>query len=461
MLPRVTAAADMLPTAPAAGALDLGAADLIAAYRTGTLAPGDVVDACLAAIHADRLGSCWAVDDARALAAAERSAARWASGRPRLLEGVPVVVKDLLDTASLTTTGGTRWLADRVPVADAAVVAAVRAAGGVVVAKTSTAELGCGNEQFAFGNTLNPWDTSRITGGSSAGSAAALAARLAPLALGTDTGGSIRIPAAYCGVVGLKPTLGRLSCEGIVGLAPTLDCPGPMARSAVDAGLLFEALDGDPTSRRTDLYGVRLAVPRRFFHDIIEPDVAARFAEATACLSSLGAKLVEVELDHVEHGAALSWLITMYEANQSYLAAPRDLLMPTFRGQLEVGEEITADQYNAALHARRALAASVTAALAGFDAAVIPAALATAPPFADVDRAVAGVVSNWPDVSARTFAVWNVTGLPALAIPIGRGDDGLPVGIQLAGTPWSDTHLLSIATAFQSATSHHLRQVPR
>ncbi len=191
-------------------------------------------------------------------------------------------------------------------------------------------------------------------------------------------------------------------------------------------------------------------MPRRFFHDIIEPDVAARFADALDVLRSLGADLVEVDIEHVEHGAALSWLITMYEAAQTYPDAPRDVLTPTFRGRLEVGEMVTPDDYHAALHARRALAASVTASLTGFDAAVVPAALATAPPFDDVDRPVAGVPSNWPDVSARTFALWNVTGLPSLAVPIGRGDDGLPVGMQLAGRPWTDTRLLALATAFET-----------
>lgn len=468
MLPRVAAAVAALPGEPSAdGALDLDAAALLVAYAAGAVAPGDVVDACLARIDADALGSIWAVDRAGARAAADASAARWRAGVARPLEGVPLVVKDLLDTAGLATTGGSRWLAGRVPTTDAAVVAAARQAGAVIVAKAATYELGCGDHDIPFGPVRNPWDPSRITGGSSAGSAAALASRLAPLALGTDTGGSIRIPSAWCGTVGLKPTLGRLSTTGLLGLAPTLDAPGPMARTAADAAQLFSALTGgSPLTPSPSLAGTRIGVLGGWFTDVLAPDVAAAFDGAAATLRDLGADLVVVDIAAAAHGAPLSWLITMAEAARTYASAPRDLLSPAFRGRLVVGERIDAATYASALRARRALTVAVVDAIGGCDVVVAPTCVSTAPPFDDVDRPVAGVPVTWPDVSARTVALWNVTGLPALSVPIGFGTDGLPIGMQVIGPPWSDERCLAIGTTFQLATGHHLssppaRKVPR
>jgi aspartyl-tRNA(Asn)/glutamyl-tRNA(Gln) amidotransferase subunit A len=455
MLPRVADAVAAC-TEPAAddGAPDLDAVELLAAYADGVREPVTVVEACLGRLAADTTGAIWAVDDARARAAAEVSAARWRAGRARALEGVPLVVKDLLDTAGLVTTGGSRWLADRVPERDAAVVAAARAAGAVVIAKTATYELGCGDEQIPFGPVSNPWDSSRITGGSSAGSAAALAARLAPLALGTDTGGSIRIPSAWCGTVGLKPTLGRLPCDGLVGLAPSLDTPGPMARTPADVALLFAALIGGPRPPQVarDLTGRRIGVLGGWFTAVLADDVAAAFEAAVADLAALGADLVPVDIAVAGHGGPLSWLITMYEAARTYATAPRDQLSPAFRARLEVGERIDTATYERALRARSALTAAVHDAIAGCDVVVAPACVQTAPPFDDVHRPVAGVPDSWPDVSARTMALWNLTGLPSVAVPIGVGADGLPVGMQVAGAPFADEACLAVAAIYRAAT---------
>ncbi len=464
MLPRVAEAIAACPPASNGdGSMELDASELLARYAERSLTPGEVVEHCLGRLADDADGAIWSIDVAGALAAGERSASRWATGTARPLEGVPVVVKDLLDTAGMTTTGGSRWLADRLPQQDAAVVAALRAAGAVVVAKTSTYELGCGDEQIPFGVTRNPWDRTRITGGSSAGSAAALAARLAPLAIGTDTGGSIRIPCSWCGVVGLKPTLGTLSVDGLIGLAPTLDSPGPMARSVADVALLLRTLTGRPSAPQTaltSLAGRRIAVLRGHFSELLEPDVAVSVEAALATLTSLGAELHPIEIPVAVHGASLSWVITMAEAARTYDAVPRELLSPAFRARLETGERIDHQTYLGALLARRALTEQVIESLAAYDAAVLPANLSTAPPFDDVDRVVAGVEPNWPDVTARTFALWNVTGLPALAVPAGFGTDGLPIGIQFVGLPHHDEALLAIAASFQRVTDHHLQRPP-
>jgi aspartyl-tRNA(Asn)/glutamyl-tRNA(Gln) amidotransferase subunit A len=472
MLPRVSAAVAALEAAAsgAPASLDLSASELLDRYRTGELTPSGVARSCLDALHgplgapaaAGGLGAIWAIESAaRVSAEAAVADGRWQSRTARPLEGVPIVVKDLLDTNGLRTTGGSAWLAERVPTADAAVVAAVRDAGAIVIAKTATYELGCGNDEIAFGRAANPWDHRCTTGGSSAGSASALAARLVPLALGTDTGGSIRIPSSYCGVVGLKPTLGRLSCAGLLGLAPTLDMPGPMARTAEDVGLLFSVLTGVPPARPlTSLRGLRIGLVRHWFTDVLDPGVSCVFDEALASLRSIGAEITDIEIPHAEHAAPLSWLITMAEAARTYADAPRDQLTPAFRGRLEVGSRVCADDYFAALTARRRLSDTVSRAMAGCDVVVVPSTVCTAPRFDDLDRPVAGTPVTWPDVTARTMAIWNVTGLPSLTVPIGFAD-GLPVGMQIAGRHDTDETLIAVATAYQAATTHHLASPPR
>lgn len=467
MLPRVAAAVAAAAVPPADESwCDLTATELLAGYGAGTADPMTVVEACLARIERvdPHIGAVMTLDESGALAAAGVAAARWRAGTARPLEGLPIVVKDLIDTAGLRTTGGSRVYADRVPTVDASVVAAVRAAGAIVLAKTATYELGCGDEQGAFGVVANPWDGRHTTGGSSSGSAAALATGMAPLALGTDTGGSIRIPSAWCGVVGLKPTLGRLPTDGMLGLAPTLDTPGPMARTAADAALLLAALtsahpSGPASSGRPSLAGVRIGVATGWFTEVLAHDVAAGFAQALETLRGLGAELVPIELAAAPHGAPLSWLITMAEASTSYAGVPRDEMTPAFRGRLEVGDRVERASYLQALRARHALAAEVTTALAGVDAFVVPTCVAAAPRLDDMNAPVAGVPTTWPDVSARTVALWNVTGLPAVTVPIGFNRCGLPLGMQLAGVPFSDERLLALAATYQAASEHH-RAVP-
>ncbi|MCU1390291.1 MAG: putative amidase, partial [Ilumatobacteraceae bacterium] len=434
------------------------ASTLLHRYRAGALTPADAVTACLEAIERDdsAIGAIWAIDHDGAQVAAKESAARFASGTPRLLEGVPIVVKDLLDTAGLRTTGGSRWFADRIPTADADVVADVRAAGAVVIAKTATFELGCGDEDIPFGTVHNPWDLRCTAGGSSAGSAAALAAGHAPLALGTDTGGSIRIPASFCGVVGLKPTLGRLSCAGLLGLSATLDTPGPMARTAADVALLLAALTGSVSTPMLDsLSGVRIGVARPWFCDVLADDVADAFEQALGVLRAAGASVVEVAIVGAGESPTTSFLITLHEAAALYADAPRDLLSVSFADRLRDGASVTAEMYADALLSRRRLIAAALDAFVTCDAIVVPASVSTAPPLDELDRPVAGVPRTWGEVTARTMAMWNVTGLPSVSVPIGLGTDGLPIGMQIVGRPMEDEHCLDIAAAYQRATDHH------
>ncbi|MCU1401214.1 MAG: putative amidase [Acidimicrobiales bacterium] len=435
------------------------ASTLLDRYRAGALTPSEAITSSLAAIDRDdpAIGAIWAVDCEGAHVAAAESARRFASGTSRPLEGLPIVVKDLLDTAGMRTTGGSRWYADRIPTADADVVADVRRAGAIVIAKTATFELGCGDEGIPFGTVRNPWDLRCTTGGSSAGSAAALAAGFAPLALGTDTGGSIRIPASFCGVVGLKPTLGRLSCTGLLGLSATLDTPGPMARTAADVALLLAALTGSvSTPALESLSGVRIGVARPWFCDVLDDDVAEAFEQALGVLRSSGATVVEVAIVGAEESPATSFFITLHEAAALYADAPVQLLSTSFADRLRDGASITADMYADALLSRRKLIAAALDAFGTCDAIVVPASVSTAPPLDELDRPVAGVPRTWGEVTARTMAMWNVTGLPAVSVPIGLGVDGLPIGMQIVGRAMDDERCLEIAAAYQQVTGHHL-----
>lgn len=456
MLTRARTAAAELghSTGPTSDGWALDVDGLLEGYASGAIDVGAVVDACLERTEqiGRQLGTVWAIDEVGALAAAERSQARWKAGCARPLEGVPIVVKDLLDTAGLTTTGGSQWLRGRTPTVDAAVVQAVRHAGAVVIAKTATFEFGCGDEAIPFGVVRNPWNPERTTGGSSAGSAAALAARCAPLALGTDTGGSIRIPSAYCATVGLKPTLGRLPCAGLLDLAPTLDTPGPMARTVSDTARLFAALSGtgyNPTPR--PLAELRLGRATNWFDEVLTDDVRHVFGGAVEALAADGAQITDVHVPGAEHGAPLSWMITMYEAAQTYGNAPREQLTQAFAARLTIGGQIPRRDYLASLRSRRRLAAAVATAFAGIDALVIPGCVSTAPAHDDLLRPVAGVAVNWPDVTARTMAIWNVIGFPSVALPIGFGTDGLPIGMQVVGPPHSDETCLAIAATIEGS----------
>ncbi len=454
---------------PGSGELcEFDARQLIDAYGAGRVNPCTVIDALLARVTDidGGVGAMWAMDEVGARRAAMESTHRWQSGTARPLDGVPIVVKDLLDTAGLATTGGSGWLTDRVPTENAAVVAAVHRAGAIVIGKTATFELGCGDESTPFGTVRNPWNRAHTTGGSSAGSAAALAMRFAPLAIGTDTGGSIRIPSSYCGVTGLKPTLGRLSTVGLLGLAPSLDAPGPMARSAADVSLLFAAMTAAESSHAQPvgvepydsyLHGVRIGLPTGWLMAVLTEEVAEAFELAVDCLARLGATIVPVELTVAQHGAPLSWLITMYEAAELYADVSRDLLTPAFRGRLEVGDRIAASDYRAAMEARQRLTWRVVSAFDGLDALVVPGSVSTAPRFDDLYGDVAGVAATWPDVHARTMALWNVTGFPSVNVPIGHGAGRLPIGMQIVARHGADETCLALAVAYQTATDHHLR----
>ncbi|MFN8584290.1 MAG: amidase [Dehalococcoidia bacterium] len=460
-------------------------ADAGAAIDRLEVSPVALLDAVLARIDAldARLNAYVRLTRDSALAEAHAAEERARSGHRRSsLDGIPIAVKDLIDTAGVVTAAGTGAYHDRVPAADAEAVHRLREAGAVIVGKTNTHELAWGGttNNRHFGATHSPWRLDRVPGGSSGGSGVAVAAGLALGALGTDTGGSIRIPAANCGVTGFKPTFGLVGRTGVVPLAATLDHVGPLARSALDCALLLDVLAGpdasDPDSeaRPPDPYaasllatpagleGVRLAVIPALLAGC-EPPVIEAFERSLEELRRLGATVERLDPLPGRTGdevRALVVTIISVEAATTFgaLAAERGHLMSRpIRERLEASRSIPAVGYRRALDARREVERRCEAALRDgrFDAFVIP----TSPV---QPEAIAPDPEEEPDVPLRfrNTSLFNATRQPALSVPSGLDPEGLPTGLMFAGARWTDALVLRIGHAYQRATTHHLERPP-
>jgi aspartyl-tRNA(Asn)/glutamyl-tRNA(Gln) amidotransferase subunit A len=395
------------------------------------------------------------------------------------LRGVPIAVKDNIETAGVRSTGGSKILADHVPAADAPAWARLKAAGAVLQGKTNLHELGMGatNVNPHHGPTHNPWDVERIPGGSSGGTAAAVAAGLALAGLGTDAGGSVRIPAALCGIVGLKQTHGLVPVRGGIGFGnPTVDHIGPMARSVEDVALLLSVMAGhdrfDPTSVRApwaadyggsarrgaaepDLRGRRVGVPTSFYFDDVEAGVAAAVRAAIDLLGTLGADVVDVALpDHDALMAGVAGLGAEAVVHHAKWMRTRfgdygeDLQVRLLAAQLITGED-----YAKALRARRLLKERYAAALASVDLIAAPTVPIAAPRIADARDTFR------MNVLSRNTRASNLTGLPAISVPCGFAE-GLPVGLQLIARPFAEETLLHAAAAYEAATDWHTRVPP-
>ncbi|MGH8131391.1 MAG: amidase [Steroidobacteraceae bacterium] len=443
---------------------ELGAAELLAQFAAGAATPGMAIEACLA-----RMATCETCVaairtrcDASARDAAELADARWRAGRPRPLEGVPFAVKDTIDTAGVLTTLGAAPGSHRLPTRNATVVQRLVDAGAILAGKTAVPE-------FAFGDAredhraTNPWNRACWTGGSSAGSAAALAAREVPIALGTDTGGSIRVPASYCGVCGLKPTFGAIPRGGIEPVSWTLDHAGPMARNAEDLGHLLAVLAADPlfqrsgTDARTELRGLRIGVPVNWFLDDCDPTVLRVFDEAVGLLCSLGATRQSVWIEHASLAGIVAWTITVAEF-ASMQAANRerlDALTPSTAARIVAGRAIGAADYLRALSAQHLLRKALETAFESVDVILTPATPTPAPRIGpELDAIFAKGDAAWLEHIARNLLIANVTGIPALVIPAGF-HGGLPVCLQILAASFGEALCLRVAEAFQAVTAHH------
>jgi aspartyl-tRNA(Asn)/glutamyl-tRNA(Gln) amidotransferase subunit A len=434
------------------------------ALRTGAITSEKATERCLANIEArsHELHAFILITADEALARA-RSADRELAGGRDLgpLHGVPISIKDLMDVRGTPTTAASRVRTSQPAAADAPAIANLRAAGAVFVGKTNLHEyaLGTTSEDSAFGAVKHPLDPGRSAGGSSGGSAVSVATDMAFASVGTDTGGSIRIPASACGIVGLKPSYGETSTDGVLPLAPRLDHVGPLARSAGDAWTVLRGLAGDPRplvpapSRPSD---VRLHVLRKYFCEFLDDDVRGRFEEAVGRFAAAGIRIDEAAVQHADAISSVYQRIAPREAFLQHSATldtvPERYTAPV-RQRLEIGRSVSSEDFLRALEDREMLRGDVDAALAGGDALVLPTMPIPAPRLgADMVRVGA---SEQPTraMMLRDTQLFNLTGHPAISLPCGLTRDGLPCGLQLVGRRNQTEALIRVALACEALIS--------
>ena len=436
-------------------------ADLAAALRRREVTSAALVEECLAVIAA-RDGDLNAfvlvrADEARAEArAADRELARGADRGP--LHGIPVSLKDVIDLAGTPTTAATAARATHRAAADAAVTARLGAAGAVVIGKCNLHELAFGTtgEASACGPTRNPHNPRHVAGGSSSGSAVSVATGMALASVGTDTGGSIRIPASACGVVGLKPAFGEVSTDGVFPLAPSLDHVGPITRSARDAETLYRILRGPAGGGASEApprvaSRPRLGVPRRYFLDLLEPAVHGAFRAAVERLADAGCRIDDADVPHAADAGPVYLHTQLPEASACHgdMVDHRTAkLSEEVHLRLALGRYVLAEDYVRAQRGRAVLTREVDAALERCDALLLPALAIVPPPLGVETVTVGGVGEAVRPLTLRLTQLFDLTGHPAIALPCGRAG-GLPTGLQLVGRRNATGALLALATAYE------------
>jgi aspartyl-tRNA(Asn)/glutamyl-tRNA(Gln) amidotransferase subunit A len=430
--------------------------------RAGDLTAEQVTDACLRRIEEDnpRLNAFILVMADAARQGAREADRELAAGRDRgPLHGAPISIKDLIDVAGTATTAASRVREGHVATHDAPVIVALREAGAIVIGKTNLHEFAFGttNEESAFGPARNPLDINRSPGGSSGGSAASVAAGMALATIGTDTGGSIRIPAAACGLVGLKPRHGELSTGGIVPLSRRLDHVGPLARTVTDAALVYRALRGGARRKPpapVPVNGLRLAVPRGYFFELLDDEVRARVDEALDRLRAAGARTTDVNIRHASLTPAIYLHLVLADA-ASYHANTLERMPERYtapvRLRLEMGRYVQAEDYVRALAGREILRREVDSALAGHDALFLPTLPIPAPPIGAASLQVGAGMEPVRNLMLRLTQLFDVTEHPAIALPAGCTATGLPCSVQLVGTDTSDLLRAALACEAQIA----------
>jgi aspartyl-tRNA(Asn)/glutamyl-tRNA(Gln) amidotransferase subunit A len=449
-------------------------AELGARYRKRDLSPVEVTQALLARIEKldPILHAFVTLTAERALADARAAEEALGKGDSRPLLGIPVAHKDIYLTRGIRTTGGSALLADWVPDEDSTCVARWRDAGTVLLGKLITHEFAFGLQMpgHRFPAARNPWNLDHIPGGSSSGSGAALAAGLVVGATGSDTGGSIRGPAAFCGIVGLKPTYGRASRAGVLSLSWTLDHTGPMARTVQDCAYLLQGFAGhdpaDPASSRAPVHdyvapigrevrGVKIGVPRNYFFDGVDPEVGRAFEDALGTLRKLGAEISDVQIPSMA-GAPSFLLILMAEAyayHERDLREHPELYGEVLRERILTGALVTASEYMQAQRIRAEICRETAEVMNSVDVLATPTAVKPATPFAQAQNPDFGFPrSNMPP--------FNLTGLPTLALPCGFSSSGLPLSLQLAGRAFEEGMVLRVGHAYEQATAWHTRRPP-
>lgn len=455
-------------------------AEAAAQLRHRNLSPVELTRRALSRIEKlnPRLNAFITVTAEQALRDAESAEREMRRGKYRgLLHGIPITLKDNIWTKGVRTTAGAKFLGDFVPPTDARVAKKLCDAGAVLLGKTNLHEFAYGitTENPHYGATKNPWNTECIPGGSSGGSAAALAAGIGFGSVGTDTGGSIRIPAALCGIVGLKPTFGRVSCDGIVPLAVTLDHAGPLARSVEDVAIFLDAIAEDEMPNGNFQRAIRAAAkakksrtkwrlgwPRDYFFHRVDEEVKRIVEKAAREFEKMGARVEEVSLPHVEDSAEPSTQIALAEAleyheSQGYFPAHAADYGADVRKRLEMGSAVRAVDYLKAQQVRERVREDFRAAFERVDAIIAPTTPCAAPRLGHDTVKIAGETPSVRGALVRMNRPANFTGFPVISLPCGLTKRGLPIGMALHGPEWAEAKLLRIAFAYEQATEWHLR----
>lgn len=388
------------------------------------------------------------------------------------LHGIPIALKDLIDTAGVRTTAASALYKDRIPTQDAEIIRRLRQAGAVIAGKNNLHEFAYGGSSLIgyFGDVYNPWDTERVAGGSSGGSAAAISAGMALAAIGTDTAGSIREPASLCGCVGLKPTYGRVSSRGVIPLSWSLDHVGPLTANVADAALVLQAIAGyDPAditsvdvpvadysaALREDTKQLRVGVPRAHFFEDLDPEVASALEEALQVIQALVGEMKEAQLD-VPTDRTLQ-AAESYAFHAENVARTPELYQPETLRRIRTGEKISAAEY---IEQRRKLEEArrqIRAVFADIDLLVTPTTPIPAPAIADL-KANPDALRPAELTLLRNTRPFNVWGLPAISVPCGFTKEGLPIGLQIAGPHWREDLVLQLARAYEQTTEWHTRR---
>ena len=440
--------------------------------------PVELFDAAVERIHQlqPKLNSFITITEEEGRKAATEAESEIRKGQYRgPLHGIPISIKDLFATRGVRTTAGSKVLAKWIPDFDATAVARLHQAGMVLVGKTNMHEFAYGvtNDNPHYGPARNPWDPTRVPGGSSGGSAAAVASSECTASLGSDSGGSIRTPASVCGVVGLKPTYGRVSRYGAIPLAWSLDHVGPLTKSVEDAAIMLAAIAGpdpnDPSASsrplpdyrkemRGSIRGLRLGVPRRYFFEHVDPEIQKLVSEAIRQLESMGTTTVEVDIPDLESCSAMEAHITLAEAtsyHEPYLKKQADDYSPGVRTNLEAGRYLLATDYVTSQRARTLLQRNFNEAFNRADVIVSPTLPAFSPPVGEVWVQSGDLRENVIDAFLRFNIPYDLTGFPAISIPCGLSSTGLPIGLQIAGRAFDETTVLRVANAYEQSTEWH------
>ena len=420
-----------------------------------------------------------------ALADAEKAEQEQRTGLFRSpLHGIPIGVKDLVAVKGVRLTAGSRVLVDNIATEDATVVEQLRRAGAIIIGKTNTHE-------FAYGTytppTRNPWNLGYIPGGSSGGSGAAVASRMCLGAIGSDTGGSIRIPAACCGVTGLKPTYGRVSCYGVIPLSWSLDHVGPLARSAEDCAIIFDAIarydprdpnsvSGPPAQASASLIGgaegrgllslqgIKLGIPTDSFVAPLDPEVRAAWKAALRVLQEEGAEIINVDIPRptmLTYRTIQRPEATLAHIQNGWFPARSDDYTAATRESLLKGQHVPAVDYLQAQQERRQFSSAIRAVMQRVNGLVLPTLPLPAFPveLSNQDILIDGVVDNSSVSLLRLNMPFNLAGLPSISLPCGFSTDGMPIGLQIAGKPFEEAMILRIAHAYQQLTDWHRREI--